>query len=440
MTISVARKAAYTNLLRIHRDGSYSSELLAGGPEEISERDANLIHTLTLGVIRKQILLDFVIDLYSKIKSVKLDPEVLIILRLGLFQLLFLDKIPGYSAVNESVELTRFAKKKSASGLVNAVLRKAATGDRRLPEMSGIERLSLETSHPLWLLEKWSNDFGIEKTIEIAHANNSEPGPAFRFTSRFDGLEENKKAEITREIESLSGIESSTVAAGAFTAHRIDGKLKRLSQNGYIYFQDQGSQLIGELVVEKAGRNILDLCAAPGSKSTQIARSLKAGQLLISLEIRFRRAQLLRRNALLQNISPWVVCADGTADLPFAAEVFDTVLVDAPCTGTGTIRRNPEIRYKPVHAVIDELKSKQLRLLRNASKVLKSNGSIVYSTCSLEREENEDVVSEFLKNSRRFRIEPLDLNAATSSKEGFARILPGEKGSDGFFIAFLRRV
>ncbi len=439
MTISIARKAAYLNLFRIERDGSYSSELLAGGTDEISDRDVNLIHTLTLGVLRKQILLDFVINRFSKTGTARLDAEVLIILRLGLYQILFLERVPSYSAVNESVELTKFAKKKSASGLVNAVLRKAAGWDGRLQEMPDIERHSIETSHPVWLLEKWSNDFGIAKTVEIANANNEEPRPAFRFTSAFDKLNEREKAEIIQALEKRSDVKRSELANGGFIADRIDTELTALSRNGYIYFQDPGSQLIGLTVIEKAGTSLLDLCAAPGSKSTQIARYLGPGRFLASCEIHFRRAQLLSKSAALQHVPRNVVCADGTRDLPFAQAAFDTILVDAPCTGTGTIRRNPEIRYRLAQSDIEELKKKQLCLLKNASNVLKSDGSIIYSTCSLEKEENEDVVFEFLNETAGFRLEAVDVLEPISSKDGFARILPGEKGSDGFFIACLRR-
>lgn len=439
MTISTARKYAFQNLLRIERDGSFSSELLAGHPDDLPDRDINLVYALTLGVLRKQVLLDYVIDLYSKTKTAKLDIEILVIFRLGLFQLLFLDRIPGYSAVNEAVELTRFAKKASASGLVNAVLRKAARWDGKLPEMSEIERLSIETSHPKWLLEKWTRDFGSEKAIEIANGNNIEPAPAFRMTSAFDLLEESKKKEIIREIEIQAGAKRSNLIRGGFVADRIGPLLRSLSDEGYIYFQDQGSQLVGETVCGSAGEKILDLCAAPGSKTTQIARSLKKGQFLASSEFYFPRAELLRRSASLQKARTSVLCVDGTNELPFAPNSFDTILVDAPCSGTGTIRRNPEIRYRVTNNDLDQLKRKQLRLLENASKVLKENGSIIYSTCSLEPEENEEPVSAFLEAVPGFRVGNLDSDPLSLTERGFIRTFPGKNGTDGFFIACLRR-
>ncbi len=296
-----------------------------------------------------------------------MDLEIAVILRLGLFQLAFMDRIPGYSAVNESVELARFAKKRSASGLVNAVLRKAGQWNG---EPIGIDSACGKRNSnvsPGMAIQKWKSGFGHERAASLAESNNAEPTSTFRLTRRFDLLESSRQKTNPRRIEENPDVSLIPNLDTAFETPRIDADLRHKIEDGIIYFQDIASQLAGQVVIEVAGRKILDLCAAPGSKTTQIARALEAGIAVTAGELHFRRAAGLIKSAENQSCLVNTVVLDAETDLPFKQGHFDTVLVDAPCSGTGTIRRNPEIRYRIGQSDIEELQIKQTNILTNAS-------------------------------------------------------------------------
>lgn len=439
MKISNARKAAFENLVRIERDSAYSSELLANIETDMEERDRRLVYALTMGVLRNQLLLDNAIDHFSKVAVKRMDVEIAVILRLGLFQLAFMDRIPGYSAVNESVELARFAKKRSASGLVNAVLRKAGKWNREPIGIDSDSEIAIKTSHPEWLIMKWELAFGKEQAASLAVSNNTEPPSTFRLTRRFDQMDSAKKQEILREFEEDPAVSRSSILESAFETDRIDAGLRRKMDDGVIYFQDMASQLAGQVVVELSGRNILDLCAAPGSKTTQIARAVGSRAGITAGEFHFRRALNLMESASKQGCAINTVVLDAETELPFKQDYFDTVLVDAPCSGTGTIRRNPEIRYRISQSDIEELNSKQTNILTNASKLVGCGATLIYTTCSLEREENEDVIRAFLMQEHDFDIVTLDFLSRFVTQDGFARTFPDRDNCDGFFIACLRR-
>ncbi len=469
--VSPARLAAFEILQKIERQRAFSSALLPIYEEKLLSKDKSLCHQLTLGVLRRQIYLDRIVQSFSRTKPAKLDLEVLIALRLGLFQLLFLDKIPDFSAVNESVNLVHLAKKRSAAGLVNAVLRRAARQTEFEFEFADeIEKISIETSHPLWLIEHWTRNFGMEETEKLAIANNKTPPLAFRLT--------NKSHKNTIEILRKLGLEitESSVSSNAFRVEKTNEILLAFAEEGKIYFQEESSQLVAEAVKLESGEIFLDVCSAPGSKFTQINSKLRItnyelrGEKIANSEFEIpdsktddrqpttdnqkanpksiavagdlheHRLRFLRQSAENQGFSnPNLVAYDAENALPFAFETFDIVLLDAPCSGTGTIRHNPEIRYFLNEKDFLELQTKQLRILTNASNVLKKGGRIVYSTCSLEREENEAVIERFLNENAGFeKIQP-ELSQKFLTSEGFARTAPARDLTDGFFIAVLER-
>lgn len=438
MPISISRKTAYRHLLRIDRDSAFSSEVLGYRDLEISSTDQRLVHRLTLGVLREQLLIDSVISEFSSFGTGKLDIEILIALRIGVYQLLFLDKIPDYSAISESVELAKFAKKKSAAGYVNAVLRKISRNKERIcRDLEGLGE-EVKTSHPEWLLEKWRKEFGPEKAVSIAKANNREPLAAFRFTRAFDDLPSEKKSNIRDSISGMKGFRRSRLAAEGFVVDRIGETIREFADRGFVYFQDEASQLAAEIVMEVAGPRVLDMCAAPGSKATQIARK-RGIELLVASEYYPHRARVLASTGLLQAAGIAVVCADGICGPAFAEGCFDTVLVDAPCSGTGTLRRNPEIRYRLQAHDFIELKEKQLGLALGASKLVTHGGFLVYSTCSIERDENEEVIRAFLAEKPGFEIFAPRVGQDLSDSSGFIRTFPDSEETDGFFVACLRR-
>lgn len=434
MKISPARVAAFEILGKIEKEKAFSSVLLPIYEENLEVKDRALCHELTLGILRKQINLDKIIDTFTNNK--KLDLAVRISLRLGIYQLVFLDKIPDYSAINESVNLVQFAKKTSAKGFVNAILRRVLREEIELNFADEIERIAVETSHPLWLIENWIRQFGIEKAEKLAIANNKTPQMVFRLTANSD--------EQTLEILQKIGLEisESEFVKGAFQVEQPNEILFAYAQEGKIYFQEESSQLVGNVVNLQKGESFLDVCAAPGSKISQIGFRYQSSDsgLLVAGDFYKHRVETLRENCLRQGVRNVNILAyDALNNLPFENESFDCVLVDAPCSGTGTIRHNPEIRYFLTEKDFTELSAKQLEILHNASKVVKSGGRLIYSTCSLERQENEAVCENFLSQTTSFEKGLPQLPERFLTQEGFARTFPDRDNMDGFFIAVFQK-
>ena len=267
MKISPARLASFEILNKIEKEKAFSSVLLPLYEENLEAKDRALCHRLTLGVLRKKIYLDGVVQSFSKTKIAKLDVEVLNALRLGLYQLLLLDKIPDFSAINESVNLVQKAKKTSAKGFTNAVLRRATREKIDLKFADEVERVSIETSHPRWLIENWIRQFGFEETEKLAKSNNETPQLVFRLTAKSD--------EKTVEILKKLGVDliESEIVTGAWRVRKASEMLFAYANEGKIYFQEESSQLVAEAVNLQPDESFLDVCAAPGSKFTKIQDS-----------------------------------------------------------------------------------------------------------------------------------------------------------------------
>ena len=428
MKISPARVAAFRILKKIELESGLSSVLLPEAEENLEGADKGLCHALVLGALRQQIFLDRTIDAVAGGK--KLDREIRVILRIGLFQLNFLERVPAHAAINESVELAKFSRKHSAAGFVNAVLRKLSREMPQLEFASELERLSVVTSHPAELLERWSNQFGPEHAANIARANNELPKVAFRRTPKTG-------EKVIESLLSADEIESSELVEGAFVLAGTNN-LRGYEADGQIYFQDEASQLVAQIASGFVRTRFLDLCAAPGSKTTAVAMAAPTAK-IVAGDLSAKRTktliELLRKQAT-KNVE--VVRYDAEMPLPFDA-VFDTILLDAPCSGTGTIRHNPEIRYRVKVDELERLQARQLKMLRNAAECLVPNGYLIYSTCSLEREENEDVIAQFLGGSEVFEIARIDGRKGLIRDDGTIRTFPDRDGVDGFFAAALKR-
>ncbi len=422
MKISPSRIATFEILSKIETEKSFSSVLLPIYEEKLEAKDRGLCHELTLGTLRKQIYLDRVIEKLTNGK--KIDSAIKIILRIALYQLIFLDKIPAHAAINDAVNLTQKAKKKSAKGFVNAVLRRFTRENIELEFSGEIEKLAVETSHPQWLVEKWIADFGFEETATLAAANNETPKPGFRLTA--------KTTDAVKDALENKNIKNEK----AF--------LRELAENGKIYFQDEGSQIVGNAVQLKENESFLDICAAPGSKATLVASKKEKGKrknLIVAGDFYWQRVKHLQENCRNQGVGfVNIVQYDAENALPFADESFDVILLDAPCSGTGTIRHNPEIRYFLQKKDFAELSGKQLKILCRASKQVKRGGRIIYSTCSLEKEENEEVVGKFLDENKDFRPINPQVDEVFLTRQGFARTFPQRDKMDGFFIAVFEKM
>ncbi len=424
MAISPSRTAAFECLSAIDARTAFSADALAAVEPSLSEKDRGLCHEIVLGSLRRQIYLDRLIQKFVGEK--KLDRAVRVALRIGIYQLLFLDRIPAFSAINESVELVRKAKKASATGFVNAILRRITGEGLDLKFSDEVDRISVETSHPRWLIERWIGEFGSERAFAIAMANNAEPPLAFRRTARHSDP----------DIEVIG--RSSNYVAGCRLGSGDTRRLIELEREGVIYFQDESSQLVASAAAANSGEYVLDVCAAPGSKTGMLALSGRA--MIIAGDVTRARLATLRSNLERQGVAGVELCQyDASAGLPFAEAAFDLVIVDAPCSGTGTIRHNPEIRYNLAIGDVVRLSSKQLKIALNASKTLKKGGRMIYSTCSIERDENEDVIRGLLAEQPDLAVTRPDVNERFITDEGFARTFPDRDDMDGFFIAQLTR-
>jgi 16S rRNA (cytosine967-C5)-methyltransferase len=417
--ISPARRAAY-EILREVEVGAFSSVLLAANRPELNTADQALTHELVLGVLRWQLWLDKLIEHYSKRNPDSLDFPVRLALRLGLYQLRFLSRVPASAAVNESVNLVYGARLSSAAAFVNAVLRRAIRESDFDPSSQisdPLEKLAVETSHPRWLIERWTKAFGFEETEAFARANNRVPPVAFRIVDR----------DFTDVLNQLTEVTPSTVAAEAWRVSGATALVRELAAEGRIYLQDEASQLVAQTVEVQPGERVLDLCAAPGGKTTLMAQRAGNSVQIVASDRSEKRLQTVVGTRTLHKLHQIKsVVLDAAQPLPFKPGVFDRILLDAPCSGTGTLRRNPEIRWRVSEPDIHTLATQQKLFLHQAARVLKPGGQLVYSTCSVEVDENENVIREFVQKNPCFSV------AKTT------RTWPHREAVDGFFIASLQ--
>ncbi len=442
MPISPARSAAFDILLRVDRQNAYASELLHSGRlDQLGTADCALATELVMGVLRWRSRLDETIASASSRSLAKLDPEVLTALRLGAYQLQYLSRIPAHAAINDGVEMVKRAQKRSAAPFANAVLRKiAATEVGPPPQIAGevsVPFLVHEYAHPQWLVERWLAGFGMVRASAICRQNQQIPTSAIRLDS----------AEIGQELQA-DGIDLAPGLLMSSARIVVSGDVTRTRtlQEGRVMIQDEASQLVAALV--GTGARILDCCAAPGGKTAALAaRNPTAG--IVAAELHPHRVELLRKRVRAANVS--VIQADAL-DLPVSAG-FDRVLADVPCSGTGTLERNPEIKWRLKPEDLSDLHSRQVAILRAALQQLVPGGRAVYSTCSLEREENEAVVEEALRDIDGYHLRDCrqELEKLRASSElvwsdldsllhgPFLRTLPGLQPCDGYFAAVIQR-
>ena len=438
--VSPARKSAFSILRRIEEGKGHSDELLRGlDISALSLADRNLTTTLVLGVLRWQIALDQQIQPYLKKPNAKLDLEVRIALRLGAFQLLHLDRIPARAAIDESVELAKAAGHRFASGMVNAVLRKLASASaeaKNAPKETG--------AYPAWIVDRWTQQFSDETACAICRAGQHQAPLALRL------VDPNAESELIRSGIQLDPGELLTQARTVLIG---DVTQTAAFQQGRVRIQDEGSQLIAEIAGQ--GSAILDCCAAPGGK-TMILADRNPSARIIACE-----ASEPRLRAMQERVKPYsdrieLRHADAT-QLAYEAQ-FDLVLADVPCSGTGTLGRNPEIRHRLLSDDFARQADRQRQILKHAIRAAKPGGRIVYSTCSLEHEEDEEVVAAVLAQHESVRIATLSERlrimeseqilvpgaaerlASCVTPEGFLRLIPGQFGTDGFFVAMLERL
>jgi 16S rRNA (cytosine967-C5)-methyltransferase len=445
MSTSAARIAAYEILLRVEREDSYAVELLHSASfTKLTSADHGLATELVMGILRWRSGLDTAIARSSSQRLHKLDDEVLTALRLGAYQLGWLDRIPARAAIHESVELVKRARKRSAVPFVNAILRKLSEslprGQSQLDSITTAETpssLAIASAHPEWLVQRWSARFGFAVTRQICRHTQSIPVTAIRLRST-SAQEELRRAGI--------GLTPGSFLINARRVLSGDVTKTQPCQEGNIAIQDEASQLVAALVGQ--GKRILDCCAAPGGKTWAIA-DCNPNASIVALELHAHRAKLLRKRVPSSNVQ--VVTSD-IREFPLS-DPYDCVLVDAPCSGTGTLARNPEIKWRLQPADLADLRSRQLAILSAAMMHVAPRGKLVYATCSLEKEEGESVADEALQNNKFFHLRNgrdeiaqlraqglLSTDECESLVDGpYLRTIPGIHPCDGFFVAMLGR-
>ena len=439
------REAALELLESIEKNQAYSNLLLNNAikKNEINQKDIGLLTELTYGTLQRRMSLDFYLQPFLK-GNKKVESWVRQLLRLTLYQMIYLDKIPDRAAIFEAVEIAKQKGHKGISGVVNGVLRNIQR--HGLPSIETledpIERLSIETSHPLWLVKRWVDQLGIEQAKLMCEINLTAPLQ----TARVNLTKITKEDCISKLNEEGFQVEASPVIPEAIKCYRGNLANSVAFKEGYITIQDESSMLAAYALGAVENERILDACAAPGGKSTHIGEKMQNTGQIISLDLHEHKVKLIKENATrleLTNIKPSALDSRKVQE-HFEKESFDRILLDAPCSGLGVMRRKPDMKYTKKEEDLMQLSTIQLNLLKAVSPLLKKGGILVYSTCTVDREENQHVVESFLEEFVGFEE---DLSVKDRMPEAIRplvnrfelQILPQDIGSDGFYIACLRK-
>lgn len=442
---SNVRESALLLLDSIEKNQSYSNLLLNNAIKKnnIDRKDIGLLTELTYGTLQRRMTLDYYLEPFLN-KTRKLEPWVKQLLRLTLYQMIYLDKIPDRAAIFEAVEIAKRRGHKGIASMVNGVLRSIQReGLPSLDEIKNpIERLAIETSHPVWLVERWVNQLGIEKAKEMCEINLTAPLQ----TARVNTTKANRETCLSMLLEEGYQVQASPIIPEAIKSLKGNLANSNAFKEGYITIQDESSMLVAYALGVAKDDKILDACAAPGGKSTHIAEKLDNSGQVISLDLHEHKVKLISSNAArlgLKNIETKALDSRNVQE-HFQVNSFDKILLDAPCSGLGVMRRKPDMKYTKKEEDVHQLHRIQLELLNSVTPLLKKGGILVYSTCTVDAEENDLVIQAFLNNNEEFEgdrtfAKRLPITIQPLCKEYSLQILPQDFGSDGFYIAVLRK-
>lgn len=430
------RLTAYNALLKVEKDGAYSNLTLDAflTKTKFDARDKSFVSALFYGVIERKITLDYNISLYLSKPLKKLKKEVLVLLRLGAYQILYMDKVPSSAAVNESVKLSKKCGQNYASGLINAVLRKVDSQGLKLPVREDTaEYLSVKYSCNKWICEKWLRQFGYDVTVGILESAQGSPDLFIRVNTT------KISADLLSDLLEKEGIVCEKTPLDNALKIILGGKaVEDLDEykKGYFHVQDLASQYCAKALDAKKGDVVFDLCSAPGGKAYTTAENMENSGKVLCFDIHSHRVELIEKGAKRLGLD---IIKGAVSDATVYKEEIgfaDRVLCDVPCSGLGIIRRKPEIKYKSEDEVAS-LPQVQYTILTNGARYVKNGGKLVYSTCTLSEDENEKICERFLSEHKDFKpLRPLE----EITDDYFVNLLPHKNRTDGFFIACFEKV
>jgi len=447
MKYDIARETALKILYEINEKGAYSNIALNKylSSHELSERDRAFITELVYGVVKWKLTLDRTVAACSDIKMERLSPWIKNILRIGTYQLLFLTKVPPSAAVNESVKLARRYGHNASAGYVNAVLRNIAGGGGKdiVPDraVDPVGYLSVRYSYPKWIADKFMELFGEEFAESLLEAGNRVPDLTVRANTLKTSAEGLVNALKNEGVEASPGryVSDAVIIKSQVSVTRL-----KAFRNGLFQVQDESSMLPAAVLAPQPGEKVLDACSAPGGKATHMAQMMQNKGLITAMDIHEHKLKLIEDAAgRLGTDIIRTELHDAAIPVPQHEGAYDRVLLDAPCSGLGIIRRKPDIKWARDNRDIGSITGLQRRLIDSVSKAVKPGGVMVYSTCTLLPEENECIVRDFLNNNDEFYEDDITAylppGLAKHARGGMIQVYPNRDGIDGFFVARLAR-
>ena len=438
-----ARELALQTLTDILIEGAYSNHALSEQIEknELTVQDKNFMTELVYGTLQHEQLLNFYVTPFFK---GKVKAWIRILIQMTLYQILFLDSVPEHAAISEAVTIAKKRGGQFNGKLVNAILREIMRTP--LPSFETIkdqeERLAIETSHPLWLIKLWSKQYGYEKAVQMAKANNER----VHVTIRVNGVKGTRE-ELKQKLES-EGITCTFGSLSEDSLVVLKGNViqTKAFEQGWFYVQDESSMLVGRALKPKHHSKVLDTCSAPGGKTTHLAEIMRQTGTVYAHDVYEHKIKLIEANVNRLGLTNVVATLQDAMTLNerYEAESFDAILVDAPCSGLGILRRHPEVKLTKKPSDLDEITSIQKQILNTVAPLLKPGGTLVYSTCTVNRKENDKMIEQFLGQHSDYALDStlvkrLPDALSDQTQHGMVQLFPGDYQTDGFFIACLKR-
>lgn len=437
-----SREVAFKILNEVTDQKAYSNLSINKNIDKtISDQDAALIREIVYGTLENKIYIDYVIRSFSTVRLKKILPIVMNILRIGIYQIIFMDRIPDSAAVNESVKLAKKYTHKGSQGFVNGVLRNVSRNKDNISlpdkEKDRVKYLSVKYSHPEWMIERWIENFGFSFTEELVEANNKKP----KLNIRTNTLKIDRDSLIEKlESRDLICEKTRYSSDGIIVINPINITETEEFKDGLFQIQDESSMLVTQIMNPEENSLVVDVCSAPGGKTTHIAQKMNNKGKIIARDIHNHKLKLIDENSERLGID--IIYTENYDALKLDKNLIgkaDYCLVDAPCSGLGLIRRKPDIKWTKTESDIEDIRKLQYEILNVSSKYVKSNGILIYSTCTIERDENINLLNRFLDENNEFKLVDfkflIDNSDDIVKNTGYLELFPNVNNTDGFFIA-----